>query len=55
MCRNRSKGTWNESSAGFDVLTGLEFDASDAIRPMDTATWLENRRRLDDLGGPPKP
>ncbi len=36
-------------------LTGLEFDDYDAIRPMDTAAWRENRRRLDDLGGPPKP
>ena len=55
MCRLPSKGTRNESTAGFDVLTGLEFDAYDAIRPMDTATWREQRRRLDDLGGPPKP
>jgi WD40 repeat protein len=37
------------------VLTGLEFDAHDAIRPLDTAAWREQRRRLDDLGGPPKP
>jgi hypothetical protein len=38
-----------------DVLTGLEFDAYDAIRSMDIATWHKHRQRLADLGGPPKP
>jgi len=37
------------------VLTGLKFDAYDAIEPVDTAAWHEYRERLDELGGPPKP
>ena len=35
------------------VLTNLEFDAGDAIRPMDGSTSWDLRRRLNDLGGPP--
>jgi hypothetical protein len=35
------------------VTTNLEFDAGDAIRPMDGPTSWELRRRLTELGGPP--
>ena len=37
------------------VLTGLEFDAYDAIRPMATAAWREYRRRLNEWDSPPEP
>jgi WD40 repeat protein len=37
------------------VLTGLEFDAYDAIRPMDIATWREQRRRLNKWDSSPEP
>ncbi len=37
------------------VLTGLEFDAYDAIQPMDTATWREYHRRLNEWDSPPEP
>jgi hypothetical protein len=34
------------------VLTGLDFDAGDAIRPLDELTRWELRRRLLERGGP---
>ncbi len=36
------------------VLAGLSLDATQGtIRVLDNATWLKQRERLDELGGPP--
>ena len=35
------------------VMTNLEFDEGEAIRPMDGPTGWDLRRRLNELGGPP--
>jgi eukaryotic-like serine/threonine-protein kinase len=38
------------------VITGSELEPEqDAIQVLDTATWRERRRRLEELGGPPDP
>jgi len=36
------------------VLTGLELDADKMARVLDADAWNERRRRLDELGGPPR-
>jgi WD40 repeat protein len=36
------------------VLTGLELDADNVARVLDAPTWQERRRRLEELGGPPR-
>jgi tetratricopeptide (TPR) repeat protein len=40
-------------AAWVEVVTGLELDERGAVRVLDGATWLERRRRLEQLGGPP--
>ena len=35
------------------VVTGLDFDPGDAVRPLDHLAGFELRRRLHELGGPP--
>ena len=36
------------------VVTGLELtEDRNRVRALDSATWLDRRRRLDELGGPP--
>jgi hypothetical protein len=38
------------------AITGSELEPEqDAIRVLDTPTWHERRRRLEELGGPPEP
>jgi len=38
------------------AITGSELEPEqDAIRVLDTPTWRERRRRLEELGGPPEP
>jgi tetratricopeptide (TPR) repeat protein len=40
-------------SAWVKAATGLELDERGSIRVLDRPTWLESRRRLEQLGGPP--
>ncbi len=40
-------------AAWVEAATGLELDERGSIRVLDRAAWLERRRRLDQLGGPP--
>jgi WD40 repeat protein/Tfp pilus assembly protein PilF len=40
-------------TAWVEAATGLELDERGAIRPLDQSAWLERRRRLEQLGGPP--
>ena len=40
-------------SAWVKAATGLELDERGSIRVLDRAAWLESRRRLEQLGGPP--
>jgi WD40 repeat protein len=35
-------------------ITSMELDSSGAVRLLDIPTWHERRRRLEELGGPPK-
>jgi WD40 repeat protein/tRNA A-37 threonylcarbamoyl transferase component Bud32 len=37
------------------VLTGMELDPDGALQILDGPTWQERRRRLERLGGPPRP
>jgi WD40 repeat protein len=38
------------------VMTGLELDADGVVvRVLDAPTWQQRRRRLEELGGPPRP
>ena len=37
------------------AITSMELDSSGAVRLLDMSTWQERRRRLEELGGPPKP
>jgi eukaryotic-like serine/threonine-protein kinase len=37
------------------VFTGLDLDEYGAVRVLDTDTWHERRRQLDQLGGPSVP
>jgi hypothetical protein len=36
-----------------EVLTGLELDELGSARVLDSATWLQRREKLKQLGGPP--
>jgi tetratricopeptide (TPR) repeat protein len=40
-------------AAWVEAATGLELDESGSIRVLDRTAWLERRRRLEQLGGPP--
>ena len=40
-------------AAWVEAVTGLELDERGSIRLLDRAAWLERRRRLEQLGGPP--
>ena len=40
-------------AAWVEAATGLELDERGSIRVLDRAAWLERRRRLEQLGGPP--
>jgi tetratricopeptide (TPR) repeat protein len=42
-------------TAWVQAATGLELDERGSIRPLDRSAWLERRRRLEELGGPPPP
>jgi hypothetical protein len=33
------------------VLTGMELDAHNALRPLDVPTWLQRRRQLEPESG----
>jgi WD40 repeat protein/serine/threonine protein kinase len=48
------EGTVERVSCWVSVTTNLEFDPGDAIRTMDGPTSWDLRRRLTDLGGPPR-
>jgi eukaryotic-like serine/threonine-protein kinase len=37
------------------ALTGMELDEGGTVRLLDTATWRERRRRLQEVGVPPQP
>ena len=36
-----------------EVLTAMELDEYDVIRPLDAAAWLDRKAELEKLGGPP--
>ena len=36
------------------LVTGLELDEYGGTRVLDTASWEQRRRRLQELGGPPE-
>jgi WD40 repeat protein len=38
-----------------NVLTGMRLDETGAVHVLDSASWKEARRHLEDLGGPPSP
>ncbi len=40
-------------SAWVESITGLELDERGSVRELDRDAWLERRRRLESLGGPP--
>jgi tetratricopeptide (TPR) repeat protein len=40
-------------AAWVEAATGLELDERGSVRVLDRDAWLERRRRLDSLGGPP--
>ena len=40
-------------AAWVEATTGLELDERGSIRVLDRDAWLERRRRLESLGGPP--
>jgi WD40 repeat protein len=40
-------------TAWVETVTGLELDERGSIRTLDRDAWLERRRRLEQLGGPP--
>jgi tetratricopeptide (TPR) repeat protein len=40
-------------TAWVEAITGLELDERGSIRALDRSAWLERRRRLEQLGGPP--
>ncbi len=40
-------------AAWVEAATGLELDERGSIRMLDQSAWLERRRRLEQLGGPP--
>jgi Flp pilus assembly protein TadD len=42
-------------TAWIEATTGLELDEDGSIRVLDREAWLERRRRLEQLGGPPPP
>ena len=42
-------------SAWVETITGLELDEQGSVRVLDRDAWLERRRRLESLGGPPPP
>ena len=37
-----------------EVITGKELDPAGEIHELSSTAWVERRRRLDDLGGPPQ-
>jgi WD40 repeat protein len=37
------------------TVTGTELDPGGAVQVLDSPTWQERRRRLEELGGPPRP
>jgi hypothetical protein len=37
------------------VLTNMEIDEGGAFRALNGQEWLDRRRRLEALGGPPVP
>jgi tetratricopeptide (TPR) repeat protein len=42
-------------SAWIEAATGLALDERGVVRVLDRDAWLERRRRLEALGGPPPP
>src|SRR5262249_10664786 len=42
-------------SAWIEAATGLALDERGSVRVLDRDAWLERRRRLEALGGPPPP
>jgi tetratricopeptide (TPR) repeat protein len=42
-------------SAWVEAVTGMDIDERGAVRVHDRDAWLERRRRLESLGGPPPP
>ena len=42
-------------AAWVEAAAGLELDERGSIRALDRDAWLERRRRLESLGGPPSP
>jgi tetratricopeptide (TPR) repeat protein len=42
-------------AAWVEAATGLEMDEQGSVRVLDGDAWLERRRRLEQLGGPPPP
>jgi WD40 repeat protein len=36
------------------VATGMELDANGVVQVLDAQTWIQKRRRLEELGGPPE-
>jgi hypothetical protein len=36
-----------------EALTGVELDELGSTRVLDSASWLQRRKKLKQLGGPP--
>ncbi len=49
------QGTAERAVVWTQVLTGKELVENGEIRVLDSATWQERRRHLEELGGPPLP
>jgi WD40 repeat protein len=48
-------GTPGRLALWAQVVTGMELDADGLVQPLDADTWLERRRQLKALDGPPGP
>jgi hypothetical protein len=48
------EGTPEQIGLWVEVITGLTLDAGGIVHPLDAAGWHERRRRLKELGGPPR-
>ncbi len=48
-------GDLRRLAAWVEAATGLEMGERGSIRVLDRSAWIERRRRLEQLGGPPTP
>jgi WD40 repeat protein len=45
------KGDVSRIALWCEVMTGMELDGNDSIRVLDSTTWNDRRRALEQLGG----